>query len=115
MTRGCRSRPPDVLRVKPGDGTHVRENIVEDLGRSTIRRRVLIADDHCIVAEGIRSVLEKRYDVVGIVGDGRELLIEAPMLNPDVIVVDIGMLFFERSRRCGEVEAPAAQCVVRFA
>jgi DNA-binding NarL/FixJ family response regulator len=64
---------------------------VEDPGRSTIRRRVLIADDHCIVAEGIRSVLEKRYNVVGIVGDGRELLIEAPMLNPDVIVLDIGM------------------------
>jgi DNA-binding NarL/FixJ family response regulator len=53
--------------------------------------RVLIADDHHIVAEGIRSVLEKKYDVVGIVGDGRQLLIEAPKLNPDVLVLDIGM------------------------
>jgi DNA-binding NarL/FixJ family response regulator len=64
---------------------------VGSLNRSTIRRRVLIADDHHIVAEGIRSVLEKEYDVVGIVGDGRELLVAAPKLNPDVIVLDIGM------------------------
>jgi DNA-binding NarL/FixJ family response regulator len=64
---------------------------VENLECSTIRRRVLIADDHCIVAEGLRSILEKKCDVVGIVGDGRELLIEAPKLKPDVIVLDIGM------------------------
>ena len=67
------------------------ENTVGSLNCSTIRRRVLIADDHRIVAEGIRSVLEKKYDVVGIVGDGRQLLIEAPKLKPDVIVLDIGM------------------------
>lgn len=67
------------------------ENIVEHHSRPTARHRVLIADDHCIVAEGIRSVLEKKCDVIGIVGDGRELLIEAPKLKPDVIVLDIGM------------------------
>jgi DNA-binding NarL/FixJ family response regulator len=64
---------------------------VEDFGGSVTRRRVLIADDHHIVAEGIRSVLEKKCDVVGIVGDGRELLVDAPKLKPDVIVLDIGM------------------------
>lgn len=57
------------------------------------RPRVLIADDHSIVAEGLRSVLDKRFEVVGIVQDGRALLSEAPKLNPDVIVVDIGMPF----------------------
>lgn len=57
------------------------------------RPRVLIADDHSIVAEGLRSVLDKRFEVVGIVQDGRELLSQAPKLNPDVIVVDIGMPF----------------------
>jgi DNA-binding NarL/FixJ family response regulator len=64
---------------------------VGSLNCSTIRLRLLIADDHRIVAEGIRSVLEKKYDVVGIVGDGRELLVEAPKLNPDVVVLDIAM------------------------
>jgi len=59
--------------------------------RYTTRPRVLIADDHNIVAEGLRSVLEKSCEVIGIVQDGRQLLVEAPKLKPDVIVLDIGM------------------------
>lgn len=55
------------------------------------RPRVLVADDHGIVAEGIRALLEPTCDVIGIVSDGRELLTEAPRLNPDVIVLDVGM------------------------
>jgi len=64
---------------------------MQELDRSISRLRVLIADDHSVVAEGLRSLLEKRYDVIGIVRDGRELLVEAPKLKPDVIVLDIGM------------------------
>jgi len=56
-----------------------------------MRPRVLIADDHSIVAEGLRSVLNKTCDVIGVVRDGRQLLVDAPKLKPDVIVVDIGM------------------------
>ncbi|HEY7095721.1 MAG TPA: response regulator transcription factor [Terriglobales bacterium] len=55
------------------------------------RPRVLIADDHSIVAEGLRSVLERHCEVVGVVRDGRELLAEAPNLKPDVVVADISM------------------------
>ena len=55
------------------------------------RPRILIADDHRIVAEGIRLLLETSYQVVGIVSDGRKLLDEAPGLKPDVIIVDISM------------------------
>jgi DNA-binding NarL/FixJ family response regulator len=57
----------------------------------TMHPRVLIADDHSIVAEGLRSILEKTCDVIGIVHDGRQLLSEAPKLKPDVIVLDVGM------------------------
>jgi len=64
---------------------------MQELDRSTNRLKVLIADDHSVVAEGLRSLLEKRYDVIGIVRDGRELLVKAPELKPDVIVLDIGM------------------------
>jgi len=53
--------------------------------------RVLIADDHSIVAEGLRSLLEKAYEVIGIVSDGRRLLEEYPRLKPDLIVLDISM------------------------
>jgi DNA-binding NarL/FixJ family response regulator len=64
---------------------------MQALSPSTVRARVLIADDHSIVANGLRLVLEKSCDVIGIVQDGRQLLIEAPKLKPDVIVLDIGM------------------------
>lgn len=55
------------------------------------RARVLLADDHRIVAEGLRSLLEDAFDLVGTVGDGHALLEAAAALNPDVIVCDIAM------------------------
>src|SRR5262249_37783895 len=55
------------------------------------RTRVLLADDHRLVAEGLRSMLEPQFEVVGIVADGRELLAAAGTLGPDVIVLDISM------------------------
>lgn len=55
------------------------------------RARVLIADDHHIVAEGLRSILEKNHEVIGIVPDGRKLIEEAPRLKPDVVVLDVSM------------------------
>ena len=55
------------------------------------RPQILIADDHVVFAEGLRLLLEKRYTVVGTVADGRALITEARRLNPDIIVVDIGM------------------------
>src|SRR5581483_11873157 len=61
------------------------------LGSSTNRARVLIADDHSIVAEGVRTLVQESHDVIGIIGDGRTLLTEAPRLKPDVIVLDISM------------------------
>jgi len=64
---------------------------MQDAEQPRNRVRVLLADDHNILAEGLRSLLAREYDVVGIVQDGRELLAEAPKLNPQVIVLDIGM------------------------
>jgi DNA-binding NarL/FixJ family response regulator len=53
--------------------------------------RILLADDHRIVAEGIRSLLEPEFGPVDIVEDGRALLAAAEKLRPDVIVADISM------------------------
>ena len=53
--------------------------------------RVLIADDHRILAEGVRGLLEPEFEVVGIMDDGRELVEAAKQLQPDVIVADISM------------------------
>lgn len=53
--------------------------------------RVLIADDHQILAQGIRSLLEPEFEVVGMAADGSELVSSAISLRPDVIVTDISM------------------------
>jgi DNA-binding NarL/FixJ family response regulator len=55
------------------------------------KTKVLLADDHTIVAEGLRSLLEDEFDLVGVVNDGRALLEAARNLNPEVIIADISM------------------------
>jgi len=55
------------------------------------RPRVLLADDHRIVAEGLRSLLEEEFELAGIVEDGRAMVKAARELRPDVIVADISM------------------------
>jgi DNA-binding NarL/FixJ family response regulator len=55
------------------------------------RTRVLLADDHQMLADALKSVLEPRCEVVGTVSDGRALLEVAPRLRPDIVVLDIAM------------------------
>lgn len=55
------------------------------------RPRVLIADDHYLVLERVKALLNTTFDVVGAAHNGRELMAEAMRLNPDVIVADISM------------------------
>ena len=55
------------------------------------RPRVLLADDHRLVAEALKSLLAPDFDLVGVVEDGRQLVEKAGELRPDVIVADIGM------------------------
>ena len=53
--------------------------------------RVLLADDHKIILDGLTSLLEPHYELVGAVGDGRALVKAADKSKPDVIVADISM------------------------
>lgn len=55
------------------------------------RPRVLLADDHRIVAEGLKGLLDEEFELVGIVEDGRAMVKAALELRPDVIVADISM------------------------
>jgi DNA-binding NarL/FixJ family response regulator len=55
------------------------------------RARILIADDHVLMAEALQHLLQVEFDVVARVSDGRALLKMAGELQPDVVVVDIGM------------------------
>ena len=55
------------------------------------RARLLIADDHTLVAEACKHFLEPEFQVVAIVKNGRELLQIANELKPDVVILDIAM------------------------
>ena len=55
------------------------------------RPRAMIADDHKMLADALRGILEPRCEVVGIVANGRELLRSAVKLQPDLIILDIAM------------------------
>jgi DNA-binding NarL/FixJ family response regulator len=55
------------------------------------RARVLLADDHLLVAEALTSLLTPEFDLVGVVEDGRALVEAAARLRPDVIVADVTM------------------------
>jgi len=55
------------------------------------RPRIVLADDHTLVLEGLCKILEDEYDVVGTAEDGRKLLTVAQEHNPDVVVLDISM------------------------
>ena len=53
--------------------------------------RVLLADDHRMVAEGLKALLADEFELVGVVEDGRAMISAAERLRPEVIVADITM------------------------
>ena len=55
------------------------------------RARIVIADDHSLVLEAYRQLLEPDYEVVGTASNGQELLDIAPALHPDIVMLDISM------------------------
>jgi DNA-binding NarL/FixJ family response regulator len=55
------------------------------------RPRVLLADDHLLVAQAMVSLLSPEFDLVEVVADGRALVEAAGRLRPDVIVADVSM------------------------
>jgi DNA-binding NarL/FixJ family response regulator len=58
---------------------------------SKLRLRVLLADDHQMLTDALKGVLEPRFEVVGSVRDGRALVDALSSLRPDVVVVDVAM------------------------
>jgi DNA-binding NarL/FixJ family response regulator len=64
---------------------------METVSRDRSRQRLLIADDHAIFAEALKIYLERAYQVVGMVSDGRAMIEAALKLKPEIIVVDVAM------------------------
>jgi DNA-binding NarL/FixJ family response regulator len=53
--------------------------------------RVLLADDHQILLEGLQQLLEKNFDIVASVSDGNELIASTQRHKPDILITDINM------------------------
>jgi DNA-binding NarL/FixJ family response regulator len=70
----------------------------------TRRPRVLIADDHALIAEALQKLLVQEFDIVAIVHDGRRLMEAAQELRPDVILVDIGMPLLNGLQAAGSIK-----------
>ncbi len=78
------------------------------------RPRVLIADDHPILAEGLRALLEPEFDVVGVLADGRELVAAARKLRPDVVVTDVTMPALNGIDAAAQLRAAGVEARVIF-
>jgi DNA-binding NarL/FixJ family response regulator len=61
------------------------------MSADTYRPRVLLADDHTLLLEAFQKLLAEACDIVGMVSNGRDLVLAASSLNPDVVVVDVAM------------------------
>jgi DNA-binding NarL/FixJ family response regulator len=76
--------------------------------------RVLLADDHTMVMEAFKKLLEPEFEIVGTFSDGRKLVQLAQQIKPDVILLDLGMVplnGFDAGRQL-KTQLPAAKIVV---
>jgi DNA-binding NarL/FixJ family response regulator len=78
------------------------------------KTRVLIAEDHTLMAEGLRKLLECEFESVATVGNGRELLDVVAASKPDIVLIDIGMPLLngiEAARRFNTI-SPSTKVVI---
>jgi DNA-binding NarL/FixJ family response regulator len=75
------------------------------VSRRTRRPRILIADDHRLVVEGLQRLLEGVCEVVGTADNGRALLAAAERLKPDIILVDVSMPLLNGIDACTRLRA----------
>jgi DNA-binding NarL/FixJ family response regulator len=53
--------------------------------------RIFLADDHTLLVDAFRKLLEPEFEIVGTASNGRELLATAPKLKPDLVIIDLGL------------------------
>jgi DNA-binding NarL/FixJ family response regulator len=55
------------------------------------RPRIFLADDHTLLVDAFRKLLEPEFEIVGAASNGRDLLAKAPDAGPDLVIVDLGL------------------------
>ncbi len=55
------------------------------------RPKIILADDHGLILEGLKGLLEKDFDVIATATNGRDLITEAELLKPDAVLLDVSM------------------------
>ena len=79
-----------------------------------MKPRVLLADDHPLLTEGFRLLLEPEFNVVGSVVDGRALLAAAAELKPDVVLLDISMPLLNGIEAAKQLHKSLPACRIIF-
>jgi DNA-binding NarL/FixJ family response regulator len=69
-----------------------------------LRTRVILVDDHRVLLDALRSLIERDYDVVGTFESCQSLLDQASELRPDIVVLDIGMPFMSGLTAAGRLK-----------
>lgn len=76
--------------------------------------RILLADDHTLIIEGFRRILEGHYNLVGTATDGRALLDSAKGLQPDIIILDVSMPLLNGIDAAGQLKKLCPQAKLIF-
>lgn len=79
------------LGLPGGAGSRFVRNLTDNLEEIMQRTRVILADDHTLVRDALKNLLEPEFEVVGCFANGQALVEAAQQLKPNVIVLDIGM------------------------
>lgn len=81
---------------------------------SAVRPRVLLADDHALVAAGLSKLLEQDFNLLGTVSDGRALITAAKTENPDVVLTDISMPMLNGLEAARQIRTTLPNCKIVF-
>ena len=76
--------------------------------------RIIIADDHSLVAEALRRLVTPHFDVIAMVGDGHSLVNKALALKPEAVIVDVAMPLLNGLEACRELRAKAPRVKLVF-
>lgn len=78
------------------------------------RPRIMLADDHGIIIEGLSSLLAKDFDIVGTASNGQELVSEAQRLRPDIILLDVSMPLLNGIEAARQIKAALPSTKILF-